>query len=276
MKKLLLVGTSMLLLSTASAMAEVDIFADIDADKDIYVLEYINSTRTIDIDAEVDIDAEKAAESFAILNQENFANKACENCAEKTDSLTRSVNANEGVTNVNAASGNMNNQGNVISVAYDNATGTNTNNPPNNNNPPPAPSPGGFAEAQAHGEQNNYDNAIDSKNIEFRQVEAMDSITNNNGVTNVNISAGNMANQGNALSIAVAEAEVGVALSEADLGQLNTDNTVKEGGQFGITKDVKFGNSVNGNTGVTAVNATSGNMANQANITAIGVVQVSN
>jgi hypothetical protein len=84
-----------------------------------------------------------------------------------------------------------------------------------------------------------------------------------------------MNNQANALSLAVS-LSAGVALSEADLGQVNTFNTVREsdatsGGavRVGINKNADIVGSISGNTGVVGVNQAVGNMANQANVVSI-------
>jgi hypothetical protein len=72
----------------------------------------------------------------------------------------------------------------------------------------------------------------------------------------------------------VGPGEGGVALSEADLGQVNRLNQARESDSvasstidplFGINKTATIRGSITGNTGIVGVNQASGNMANQAN-----------
>jgi hypothetical protein len=87
-----------------------------------------------------------------------------------------------------------------------------------------------------------------------------------------------MNNQANQLSLAVSllgdTHEGGVALSEADLGQLNVNNSAHESDsapldttdiQIGINKSASMTGSVSNNVGIVGVNQGAGNMANQGN-----------
>ncbi len=238
-------------LTAAPAMAEVNILVLIDKNKDILILEDIIKDKNINLTVLVDIDVEKFAESLALFNQENKHNHACENCAEKTDEILNSINHNLGITTVNQAAGNMNNQGNVISVAVDAAVFV--------------PGDDGFAESQASGDQVMKHNDINTINILFRDALIDHSVNHNTGLTLVNQSVGNMMNQANAVSIAVSLLP-GVALSEADLGQVNKHNDVVESD---VIKNVLVDHSINHNIGVTQVNQAAGNNGNQANVFSI-------
>lgn len=252
----------------AVAMADVNVKATVDKTKDIRIVERINIAKTVRIDAFVRRAVQKAAESQALTNQTNDRNEVCTNCDEKRDSIVNSGNDNAGVLSLNQAAGNMNNQGNAVSIAVDVVIDP-------NGTPTPDPTDDGFANSQAHVDQKNFDNRIDTINVLFRDALIRDSINNNTGVAHVNQSAGNMANQANSLSLAVSLAKGGVALAEADLGQVNTRNVVRESDSrgnrdldpfVGINKRVDIVASVNGNTGVIGVNQSAGNMANQANV----------
>jgi hypothetical protein len=167
----------------------------------------------------------------------------------------------------------MNNQASAVSVAID----VRVTPPPGVDVPPPAdPNDRGFAEAQAAADQRNHDNMVESVNLLFRDSIIRDSFNGNTGVVHVNQAAGNMANQANVLSLAVAFTP-GVALSEADLGQVNAFNTVLESDSgttlFGVHKSAEITASVNGNTGIIGVNQSSGNMANQANVVSFAATQ---
>ncbi len=246
-------------LGVASALADVTVTAFITKTKDITVVETLDKVKTVDLNVLVDATPDKFSESDVNVNQSNFDNEVCENCAEKRDQIFSSGNSNAGVVTTNQAAGNMNNQGNAISIAIDEPT-------------PPSETPGetGFAEAQAAVDQRNLANLVDSINILFREATIDGSYNDNAGVVHVNQSPGNMNNQANALSIAVSF-DGGVALAESDLGQFNTANTVLE---TNVTKTATITGSVNNNTGVVGVNQSAGNMANQANVVSIAVAAI--
>jgi hypothetical protein len=298
MRKLLVLTLAALLgLAPGVASADVFILATVDKDKDITIEEHIRITKTVTLTVTVDEDAVKAAESQALVNQTNAGNRACTNCDEKQDLLQNSGNSNAGVISINQATGNMNNQGNAVSVAVDFREI-----PPV---VPPAPQQVGigFAEAQAAVEQNNgiirlpgvtqilgfpgielnsenstfivLGNTVETVNVLFRNAYIFDSLNSNTGIIHANQSAGHMNNQANALSLAVS-LKAGVALSEADLGQVNVANRVFESditasGTVGINKTALLADSVNGNRGIVGVNQSVGNMANQANVAAVAV-----
>lgn len=281
MKKTLLAGTAMLgLLGYAGAVqADVIVNATIDKLKTVNVNETINVDKFVNIDAFVDNNALKAAESLALVNQRNENNEACTNCAEKQDIINDSFNTNSGLVTWNQAAGNMNNQANAISASVDNFV------PGDGDEVDPEET--GFAEAQASAEQINGDrddgaNTVDSVNILFRDARLIASGNGNTGVLFLNQSAGNMNNQVNELSLAVAFADEGVALSEADLGQWTTGNFVGEsdgtgpdGGPAGdgINKAATINGSLNGNAGIVGVNQSVGNLANQGNVFSLAGVQ---
>jgi hypothetical protein len=284
------VATAALLIANA-ASADVFVEADINKTKDITVTENITITKTINLDVIVSIAPGKAAEADGIINQVNQDNEACGNCAEKADTIIDSIGGgtsgqNSGIVNVNQSSGNMNNQGNAVSVAVDFVKVPPTLPP---DVPPPPPGQvgnSGFANSQAHIEQVNGEedeqgegNLVDTVNLLFRDALIETSINDNQGIVNVNQSPGQMNNQANLVSLAVSFVSLedgagGVALSEADLGQVNVANDAQESDSdptstsnplVGINKTASIDGSINGNTGIVNVNQASGNMANQAN-----------
>lgn len=277
MRKLLLgttVTVAALSLGAVSASADVETFWDVLKIKNIVVDEDIDITKTINLDVDVDKDADKFAESMAHLNQRNFDNKACENCAEKRDIIDGSIEGNQGIVTFNQSAGNMNNQGTVIAFAFDVGEGDTDY---------------GFAEAQAHVEQDNGayreytrlddgsidpdapvllvvgGHSVDSENILFRDSFIDNSINDNSGIVYVNQSAGQLNNQGNALSVAISLSS-GVALAEADLAQLNAFSTVTEAD---VNKRARMENVGISNQGIVGVNQSSGVAANQANVISI-------
>lgn len=280
------VAASVLLLALP-AIADVTVTGEINLDKDVDIDETVTIDNDIDLEVDIDLDAVKFAESRAIANQTNDDNTACTNCAEKTDEITDSSNTNTGITSINQASGNFNNQGTLVSASVD-AIGVPPPPPPPGEDPAPT---GGFAHSTASADQRNgaiealggedsifagEGNEVKTVNILFRSAEINNSFNSNTGLIFGNQSAGNMNNQANVLSIAFSLADNGVALSEADLGQVNANNIVGEasleGGDLGINKLATVSGSLNGNTGVVGVNQSVGNMANQANIVSVAAV----
>lgn len=289
MKRVLLGGTAAwVLLAVSPASAEVFVDADIRKFKDIEVFEVIDIEKFVTLDVDVITTPDKFAESNALVNQSNYENYGCLNCAEKTDEIIDSGNTNEGLLSINQSGGNMNNQGNAVSAAVDTRIVGD----------PRDPGDSGFAESQAAISQFNGTaaaapsdgprsiigdraNVVDSINLLFKDATIAGSLNTNTGIVNANQAAGNMANQANALSLAVSLDIGGVALAEADLGQWNVFNEVYESDelgipgdprQVGITKTAAVTASINGNQGIVGVNQTVGNMANQANLVSFSVV----
>jgi hypothetical protein len=311
MKKILLAGVAgCALFIVNSASADVNVLANITKTKDITVTETVTITKTVNLEAVVGSVPGKAAESTGIINQSNYNNLDCGNCAEKNDTISNSIGGgtdggNHGIVNVNQASGNMNNQGNAVSVAWDFDTSPGPV-PVPPVVPPPTPGTVGnssFANSQAHVDQKNgaYNltnpstgaftgistaaNTVDAVNLLFRDAAITNSINHNTGIVNVNQAVGNNSNQANNESLAVSllpgptgtppvgTETGGVALSEADLGQLNTGNHNWESDATGVAGDEIFGihksatmtDSVSDNIGIVGVNQSAGNMSNQAN-----------
>ncbi|QEX21994.1 hypothetical protein FRZ61_19230 [Hypericibacter adhaerens] len=294
-------GCALLIANAASA--DVNILANINKTKDITVTEWITISKTVNLTAVVDITPGKAAEATGIVNQTNYDNEACGNCAEKIDAIIDSIDGNTGLVNNNQSAGNMNNQGNAVSVAWD------LDRPPGAPPPPPqVPAPGrsGFANSSADVDQKNGSfspdesttdiqaaavlgdpNIVDTINLLFRDAIISGSINSNTGVVQVNQSVGNMNNQANQFVLAVSllgdSQQGGVALSEADLGQVTTGNYAQESDNVptsddttlvGINKNTTIENSISFNTGVIGVNQSAGNMSNQANNVSAAVVVV--
>jgi hypothetical protein len=267
MAKWVLSFVGLLAFAAGPAAADVFIVADIFKFKDIVVFEEIDIYKDVYVNVLVDSFPDSVAESDAIVNQTNELNYACENCAEKRDTIIDSANFNSGIATVNQAAGNNNNQGSAISIAIDVLKDA-----------PPGEGTDSFAEAQAAAQQSNLDNRIEAVNLLFRDAIIERSVNDNIGVVHVNQAAGNNNNQLNELAIALGLSGAGVALAEADLGQFNSGNTNWESDDgipspVGINKLALINDSVNRNTGVIGVNQTAGNMANQANVVAFAAAE---
>ena len=264
---------TVMLLGAAPVLADVTVFATIDKTKDITITETITITKEVDLFTTVLVEPSKFAEADANANQKNIDVEACENCAERTDTLSGSVTGNTGVTTVNQAGGNLNNQGAAVSVAVDNAGSGSTGAPTD---------PFGFAEAQASADQENVTSNVETINVLLRNAVLTGSVIGNSGITYVNQSVGNINNQLNELSLAFSNKTDGVALSEANLGQINTGSSVAEGGTAfpdsgggpaGVNKSATIDTgSISGNTGIIGVNQEAGNFGNQANIVSFAAV----
>ena len=267
MKKWFAFALTILIAAVAvPALADVTVTATIDKTKDKTVTETLTKTKVVTINVTSDLLLEGAAEVEAIVNVTNDGNTVNRDPRVEGDSfgirrsatLSDSVNTNSGILGVNNDVGNMVNQANVVSFGF-------------------TDSPTAFIEAQAAVDQVNTNNTVFQDESATFDPAVPDrsstigggagSINSNSGIVGVNQNAGNMNNQTNAVALAVG-AGAFVALSEADLGQFNSGNTVEE------TATVKFDviqNSITGNAGIVGVNNSSGNMNNQASAVSMAV-----
>ena len=132
--------------------------------------------------------------------------------------IDESFNNNTGVIQGNQDVGNMVNQANVAAVAV-------------------TTSPTAFSDANAAASQINLGNTVNTSTyidldlipvvVPTKEANIRDSINDNSGIIHINQNSGNMNNQLNATSLAIAVDSI-VALSETDLGQFNTGNEVTE------------------------------------------------
>jgi hypothetical protein len=257
MKKILagLTGVLMLLALSLPARAEVYVYGEINKVKNVDVDEDVNIDKDIDIDAKVDVDLDSAAEAGTVVNAEMG-----ENTVEKTgtnlgpETLAEidgdAFGGADGIIQVNQAPGNMNNQGNATAIAVsldgDKAT---------------------LTHSQASESDDNAGNSVNAYDTEITNIINF-AFRNLTGVVSVNQAGGNMNNQHN--SVAIAAGDGIVALSEADLGQFNTDNYVNEVNTY--KTDMITGSAFENFSGVLSVNQASGNMNNQSNVVSVSVL----
>jgi hypothetical protein len=265
MKKLsILVALLLLVGVTVPALADVDLYVDIKKDKDVEVNEFISIYKDIDFNVEVFLWTKEGAEAKSFVNQKNELNFVDPNFfCDKNDPtiIWNSINDNSGIVGVNQATGNMNNQGNVVSLAItDGATKVDSDFVDGHYF-----FKGGFAEAQASADQRNKLNLVYEDRSDLKLDLIKDSINHNKGIVGVNQSVGNMNNQLNQVALA-ANGYALVALAETDLGQLNAVNVVET--SYGFKIDT-ICNSINYNKGIVGVNQSAGNMNNQANVVSI-------
>lgn len=252
---------------TSAAHADVFAYADLYKDKDVYIVEETTKTKDYTITVKYREDLKGSSESAAIANITNIDNKV-EQTGEnngagqidKTVDVYNSVRFNKGITGVNLDVGNMVNQGNINAFAV---TGPTSGTPTDKDT---------IARAEAWVEQDNYNNESRHKeavpNRLNLDVQVRDSINNNEGITNVNLNAGNMNNQTNANSLSVGLGSA-LALSDAALGQETSNNKMFDENTL---KEVRLTDSVNQNNGITNVNAATGHMNNQANAVSVAAV----
>lgn len=256
------------------AFADVFVFADITKDADIVVNELVTKTKIVRINVNAPLTSlAGAAEANAVANVTNDGNTvdaageimvgpftATGNpnnfLLQKHATITGSIDFNSGIVGVNQDVGNMVNQANIVSFAESEIPGSLTN-------------------SQADVSQLNDNNTVThiekTLNLTAPPIYTAlidGSIDNNTGIVGVNQNVGNMNNQTNAIALAVGAGAL-VALSEADLGQTNSNNHVSEAN---TTKSDLITASVNTNSGIVQVNQTTGNMNNQASVISISAL----
>lgn len=306
MKKLFaLLCAGLMLAMAATAFADVDVYTEVDKNwcADIYTkvcLEKaiylgIKQLAPVDSSAQADVTKNDAIVGNIVLEIPTVT--PGNDILEEPDIIgpvlpTALINANafnmaSGVTSVNQAPGNANNQGNAVALAYA------------NDNP-------AFLNASVHVEKEigTSDERLDPGIIavivdEFLRWDAIamgsdggynpfanlggtnivvgvftprtNTITDTafqyvTGVTGVNQSAGNLNNQDNAVALAVG-GDPTACLAESDLGMVTANNVIAE---IAVTKtDLITADAFSVATGVTSVNQSSGNCNNQANSVAV-------
>jgi hypothetical protein len=266
-------AASLLLTVEVLKTKSVDVTIEIDITKNVFV----------DVDLVETFDGD--AEALVNVNVENVGNvvmgcdKSCPNGSpdgpdgpnddatygvRRISELVGSVNGNTGVLGVNQDSGNLVNQGNSLALSNVEVVGDKRI----------------VVHAEAAADQQNRDNTIWHYEVENpHEVNHHASILNsigtagpdgngNTGLVSVNQNAGNANNQHTGLAFAYSAANA-VALSEAELGQVNqgntvdSENTVRRGSIVG---------SIQYNEGVVQVNQSAGNLNNQASMIAVSAL----
>ncbi len=138
--------------------------------------------------------------------------------------------------------------------------------------------PDKFSESEAIVNQRNVGNEA-CENCAEKRDHLIGSGTGGSGVLTINQAAGNMNNQGSAVSIAVdvptppeptpTPETTGFAEAQASASQYNTDNQVHS--RNIIFREARIENSLNDNAGVVHANQSPGNMNNQANALSVAL-----
>lgn len=141
--------------------------------------------------------------------------------------------------------------------------------------------PDKFAESEALFNQRNEGNEA-CENCAEKRDKIIGSVNNNTGLVSVNQAAGNMNNQGTAISFSFdaaspappadpgnGNAKTGFAEAQASGTQYNQANKVDSVNI--LFRDALIRDSINGNTGLAYVNQAAGNLNNQANALSVAV-----
>ena len=185
---------------------------------------------------------------------------------ESNAAITGSASDNSGVVGVNQASGNLNNQGNTVSItnagiAAEAQPASEGRGSRGRRDHGPK---GALAHAVAFAFQGNITNGyFATKKIVNSAIT--DSANDNTGVAGVNNAAGSQNNQTNTVAIA-AGLNTSIALGEATLAQTNMSGFVCN---TASVNNALIDTSANANHGVVGVNNSSGAQNNQANVVAI-------
>lgn len=269
----LMVGVASIGTAVADPMDStgVTVNADFIKDKDTYITENIYKEKAVFLQATVAPEVTKMSESLAMLNQATSGNDMYENKTLRTDSITNAVNNNTGLTILNQAAGDLNNQASSASGAA-NAGSTGVV----------------YSEAQAGAEQASKENTLRESDLTWwtydpntidgdpnnptrvpgKTATITNAIKNNLGVVHVNQSVGNMNSQANSLALSTSFGDGGVVLTDAVLGQRQYKNTVNE---YNVLRQAVLTDAIKNNTGIISVNQSAGSLGNQANVVAIGV-----
>jgi len=251
------------LAASVPVMADVYVYGTIDKTKSVDVTETVIIDKTITVDATAYLPKlDSAAESATVVNSSLSGNVAEEiKVPEPEAKIDGAFNTTDGIVNVNQSPGSLNNQGNAVAFSVGNpvnaAGGAST----------------GITNAQASEESFNGGTDSSGNVLSISDSDLKNTITGGafngvTGITGVNQSAGYMNNQHNSAAISVGNGLV--ALSESDLGQFNTGNTLSE---VNVAKnDVIDAGSFTGVSGIVGVNQSSGNLNNQSNVVSLSVV----
>ena len=269
------------LITATPAAADVSVLVTFTKSVDIEVTETIDKTKIIAVLVIAIGEVKGIAEAQAVVNATNngnsvngsllgglFDDQSADFDIFLTAIIDDSIKGNSGIVGVNQENGNMLNQGNVVSLsvtgrepsAEEVSAGTDT-------------AESSIAHSQSEVEQQNFDNSVfDSEFLQVpgdpvgsepnKRAGIRNSINGNAGIVGVNQGNGNMSNQHNVVSMAIGFAAF-VALSEAALGQENTNNKVLE---IETIKRAVIAGSVNANSGIVSINQDNGNMNNQAHV----------
>lgn len=234
--------------------SSVQVNAEIEISKEKNVMEDIYIDKEYTVRVKQKVKPTGSAEAQAVKEDHNMNNTVTEDPGTKKVEATRAyiksgaVDSASGIVNINQSPGNVNNQGNAVSVSMTDSKDS-------------------FIHSESAATEINEGNKLSSRWLEKRN-EIENAGIGISGLTGINQSAGNMNNQNNASSLAVGKTSI-AALSEADLGMVNTNNVSCE---IHVNKSDRIvGSAFNGASGITSINQSAGSMNNQANVVSASV-----
>jgi len=271
------------------ALADVDVTGTVNVDKEKSVTETVKIEKAHQIGVKQIANPTHSAEAAAVKNDVNTGNVISESPVpavpptrdynpvneeytlvdpghpaipvEKKASIdTGAGNDSAGVTGINQSPGSLNNQGNAVSVsmAADGNAFLHAESAAEKVN-------GGLVDGSTSGPMMN--SVVAAESVRTNTING--ALSGVDGILGVNQSAGSINNQDNAASLAVGSGSM-AALSEADLGMVNTGNLSTE---IGVKLADSLTNGALANaSGIVGVNQSSGCMNNQANVVAVCAV----
>lgn len=259
------------------ALADVTVTAEINKTKDVFVLETIDTTKTVNLNAAVTLLTDTAAEAQAVVNTKNekagvfvgsrsgpsllppYVTTLSPSTLRRAAKLSNAVQSNTGVMGVNQDAGALANQGNVVSLGMVNTPGAFVNTQ---------------AEVQQVNKQSNSDYIVTPGEVSDPSNTLTNSILDNTGIVGVNQNTGNLNSQTNAVALAIGLGGARVALSEAALGQVNSgaNGVQHRAGEVGTVNTNTIENVANNNVAIVGVNQASGSMNNQAGVVSFAAI----
>ena len=211
--------------------------------------ETVTIDKKINIFVDQDISPTNSAEVASVKTDINETNSLTETDPINSTAVidAAAVDGSAGIININQSPGNMNNQGNNVSVAYTSDGDA-------------------FLHSSATVSKANTGNSVSSE-FSTRDNTIDGALNTVTGILGVNQSAGSMNNQDNAASMAIGLNAV-AALCDADLTLTNSGNSSLE---TNVDKTDTITNGLVGVAGIIGVNQSSGCMNNQANNVAVCV-----
>ncbi len=195
-----------------------------------------------------------ALEGSAIVNQTLIGNPVVERNVTNRDLIQDAFQDNQGIVNVNQASGSLNNQALVVIISIDAVN---------------AVAGAGLAVVEAAGtvDQALIGNRVEEQNVTRRGV-IQDSFQDNRGILNVNQAEGSLNNQAIVRVLTVGGADSLVHGLEIAGSARSLDNTlISSGGE----RENRISNSFGGTVGIVGANQSAGNLNQQANVLVLGL-----
>ena len=201
------------------------------------------------------IEANSAAHALVVVHQAIINNTVYDVDSQRNVSIINSGNYHQGILQFNTNAGEASNQVNIISLAFSRLSGITS------------------LGASVHVQRVRSGNFLYASN-NIRRVHIVGSFNNTTGIVSVNVNAGNLNNQVNALALAFSNGSGShvVAMKDTSLGKVSGDGTTAkiEGEQ---KHEVKVEDSFKNFTGILKLNIATGD-GNNMSITTNATISV--